>query len=76
MVDKERGIGLPTADALQLQRAVDELPEAFREAVWLRDVEEFSYAEIARMLSITEGNVKVRVFRGRAKLAELLKEVV
>ena len=34
----------------ELQAAVDALPEAFREAVWLRDVEEFSYAEIAEML--------------------------
>ena len=31
-----------------LQAAVDALPDAFRQAVWLRDVEEFSYAEIAR----------------------------
>src|ERR1041385_6999333 len=33
--------------APELQAAIDALPEAFREAVWLRDVEEFSYAEIA-----------------------------
>ena len=32
-----------------LQAALDALPEAFREAVWLRDVEEFPYAEIAEM---------------------------
>ena len=31
----------------ELQAAVDALPESFRQAVWLRDVEEFSYAEIA-----------------------------
>src|SRR5216683_3859336 len=48
---------IPTPEALllretltpELQAAVDELPEAFRQAVWLRDVEEFSYAEIATM---------------------------
>ena len=33
--------------APELQAAIDELPDAFRQAVWLRDVEEFSYAEIA-----------------------------
>ena len=33
-----------------LQEALDLMPDAFREAVWLRDVEEFSYAEIAAML--------------------------
>src|SRR5438105_3469229 len=31
----------------ELQSAIDALPETFRQAVWLRDVEEFSYAEIA-----------------------------
>ena len=31
-----------------LQAALDALPEAFREAVWCADVEEFPYAEIAR----------------------------
>ncbi len=30
-----------------LQAALDGLPDAFRQAVWLRDVEEFSYADIA-----------------------------
>ena len=30
-----------------LQAALDALPDAFRQAVWLRDVEEFTYAEIA-----------------------------
>ena len=38
--------------APELQAAIDALPEAFRQAVWLRDVEEFSYAEIAEMLSV------------------------
>jgi RNA polymerase sigma-70 factor (ECF subfamily) len=35
-----------------LQAALDAVPEVFREAVWLRDVEEFTYAEIAGMLGI------------------------
>lgn len=56
----------------QLQRAVDELPEAFREAVWLRDVEEFSYAEIAEMLSVPIGTVMSRISRGRNQLFDRL----
>src|SRR4051812_1298143 len=44
-----------------LQAAVDALPDAFREAVWLRDVEEFSYAEIAKMLDIPVGTVMSRI---------------
>ena len=41
--------------APDLQAAIDALPDAFRQAIWLRDVEEFSYAEIAAMLSIPVG---------------------
>jgi hypothetical protein len=40
-----------------VQDAIDALPEAFCEAVWVRDVEEFSYAEIAEMLGIPIGTV-------------------
>src|SRR2546427_1731866 len=55
-----------------LQLALDALPDAFREAVWLRDVEEFSYAEIAEMLSIPVGTVMSRLSRGRRMLFERL----
>ena len=58
--------------APDLQAAVDALPEAFREALWLRDVEEFSYAEIAAMLSIPIGTVMSRISRGRRLLFERL----
>lgn len=51
-----------------LQAALDELPPAFRQAVWLRDVEGFSYAEIARMLQIPVGTVMSRLSRGRRLL--------
>ena len=53
---------------VDLQQAVDSLPEVFRQAVWLRDVEEFSYAEIAEMLSIAPGTVMSRISRGRRML--------
>ena len=58
--------------APELQAAIDELPEAFRQAVWLRDVEEFSYAEIAEMLSIPAGTVMSRISRGRRMLFDRL----
>jgi RNA polymerase sigma-70 factor (ECF subfamily) len=57
-----------------LQAAVDSLPEAFREAVWARDVDEFSYAEIAEMLRIPVGTVMSRISRGRRMLYEKLHE--
>ena len=60
-----------TMDA-DLKAALDALPEAFRAAVWLRDVEEFSYAEIARMLDVPVGTVMSRISRGRKLLYEQL----
>jgi len=51
-----------------LQEALDLMPDAFRQAVWLRDVEEFSYAEIAKMLKVPIGTVMSRISRGRRLL--------
>ena len=58
----------------ELQAAIDALPDTFRQAVWLRDVEEFSYAEIAAMLEIPIGTVMSRISRGRRMLFDRLKE--
>jgi len=60
-----------TLDA-DLRAALDELPEAFRQAVWLRDVEELTYAEIAGVLAIPIGTVMSRISRGRRTLYERL----
>jgi RNA polymerase sigma-70 factor, ECF subfamily len=64
-------------DALtpDLQAAIDALPDAFRQAVWLRDVEEFSYAEIAEMLGVPPGTVMSRISRGRRMLFERLQNL-
>jgi len=59
-----------------LKAAIDALPDSFREAVWLRDVEEFSYAEIASMLDIPIGTVMSRISRGRRMLFEALQQHV
>jgi len=61
-----------TLDA-DLQGALDALPPAFRQAVWLRDVEELSYAEMATVLGVPIGTVMSRISRGRRALAEGLK---
>ena len=61
--------------APELQTAIDALPDAFRQAVWLRDVEEFSYAEIAKMLSVPIGTVMSRISRGRHMLFERLNHL-
>ena len=63
-------------DALDadLQAALDGLPDTFREAVWARDVDEFSYAEIAEMLGVPPGTVMSRISRGRRMLYDRLHE--
>jgi RNA polymerase sigma-70 factor (ECF subfamily) len=60
-----------TLDA-DLKAALDALPEGFRQAVWLRDVEEFSYAEIADIVGVPIGTVMSRISRGRRMLHEKL----
>jgi RNA polymerase sigma-70 factor (ECF subfamily) len=60
-----------TLDA-DLQAALDALPDAFRQAVWLRDVEEFSYAEIADIVGVPIGTVMSRISRGRRLLHDKL----
>jgi RNA polymerase sigma-70 factor, ECF subfamily len=62
-----------TLDA-DLQAALDEMPENFRQAVWLRDVEEFAYADIAKMLDVPIGTVMSRISRGRRLLYERLAD--
>ncbi|MCC7123424.1 MAG: sigma-70 family RNA polymerase sigma factor [Acidobacteria bacterium] len=70
----------PTPEALllsdvlsaDLQAALDALPPAYREAVWLRDVEELTYQEVAAVLDIPVGTVMSRLSRGRRQLAAAL----
>src|SRR4051794_5744303 len=68
----EQLLSRATLDA-DLQAALDALPDAFRQAVWLRDVEELSYAEIARVLDVPIGTVMSRISRGRRALFERLQ---
>jgi RNA polymerase sigma-70 factor (ECF subfamily) len=72
MADTPETLLLRETLAPELQAAIDELPDAFRQAVWLRDVEEFSYAEIATMLDVPAGTVMSRISRGRRMLFERL----
>ena len=55
-----------------LSKAIQTLPEEMRAAVVLRDVQGFSYEEIASILSTNVGTVKSRISRGREKLREIL----
>jgi RNA polymerase sigma-70 factor (ECF subfamily) len=56
-----------------LGRAIDELPEAARETLILREVEGLSYAEIAETLAIPKGTVMSRLHYARRRVQELLR---
>ncbi len=80
----ERAVDRPNQEAnpeeVLLQRArdadvrevLDSLPENFRTAVWLRDVDQFSYLEIARIVGVPVGTVMSRISRGRRVLHDRL----
>lgn len=55
-----------------VREAIDQLPENYRMVVILRDIEELSTAEAARILQISEGALRVRLHRARQALRSLL----
>lgn len=57
-----------------VKEALNCLPESLRTVIIMKEYGELSYKEIASVLGISEGNVKVRVYRARERLAEHLKE--
>jgi RNA polymerase sigma-70 factor, ECF subfamily len=58
----------------EVRAALDELPDNFRMAVYLADVEGFSYKEIAEILDIPIGTVMSRLHRGRKAMQKALYE--
>jgi RNA polymerase sigma-70 factor (ECF subfamily) len=56
-----------------LEAAIESLPEKYKTAFLLRDIEEMPYEEVARILSVPLGTVKSRVNRARSILREKLK---
>lgn len=60
--------------AEMILRAIDGLPEEFRMAVVLADVEGFSYKEMASILDVPIGTVTSRLYRGRQQLQRSLWE--
>ncbi len=55
-------------------RAIEDLPEEYRTAVVMSDVEGLPYADIAEATGVPVGTVKSRLFRGRRKLQQVLYE--
>lgn len=58
-----------------IRQAMDQLPEAQRTIMQLRDVEEHSYAEIAELTEMTESQVKVYLHRARKKIKTIIEQI-
>ena len=58
---------------VDLERALQQLPQGCREAFVLHDVEGFDHKEVAKLLGIAEGTSKSKVFKARSRLRGLLK---
>ena len=72
---EETGEGLLIKEETRLgvQEALNQLPDNLKMALVFKEYAELNYKEIGRVLGISEGNVKVRVFRAREKLASILQ---
>jgi len=57
-----------------VQKALTLLPHNLRTVLVLKEYGQLSYREIGSIVGITEGNVKVRVFRARERLLQIMKE--
>ena len=71
-VETGEGILVKKETSEEVQSALEKLPENLRMVLILKEYADMNYKEIGKTLGISEGNVKVRVFRARERLAGLL----
>lgn len=72
--DSMETLTFETPESENLFETVMQLPEKYRIVIHLYYYEDYSVGEIAKILKLSESNVKTRLMRGRAKLREVLKE--
>ena len=64
--------GSASVGSSDLERAISELPDGYREVLVLHDVEGYTHKEIAAMLGIEEGTSKSQLSRARRAMRTLL----
>ncbi|HNQ96477.1 MAG: RNA polymerase sigma factor [Spirochaetales bacterium] len=72
VIDSGETVLLKEDTVQRVQAALEKLPDNLKAVLELKEYGELNYKEIGRVLGITEGNVKVRVFRAREQLSRLI----
>ena len=65
---------LKSETVARVQEAFEKLPENLKSVLQLKEYSDLNYKEIGDILGITEGNVKIRVFRARKRLSKMIGE--
>ena len=63
-------------DRMNLRRAIEQLPEGYKEMFILHDVEGYEHHEIAKILGCSSGNSKSQLYKARLRLREHLQEAL
>ncbi len=71
--DSAEAVLLRASDVSTVRRALQALPEPFRESLILREIEGLSYRDVADLTGVPQGTVMSRLARGRELLARMLR---
>lgn len=80
--DGQAGAGEPEQDYLNrelrhnIDRAIADLPDNYRDVIYLRYIEDMSYQQIADALDLPLSTVETRLFRGKKQLQQRLKDLL
>ena len=73
--DEPHSVAMRNADRLQINQAIAALPAAYREVLVLRELEDLSYNDIARIAAIPVGTVMSRLARARGLMRDALTPI-